>query len=243
MGRKSAKIAAKKGASDRAKAQVYARSLKDVFKASKSGGPDIETNFLLKVAVERCKKFNVPKDNIDRAIKKGQGTDGVGYDDINYEGYGPGGVAIFVEASTNNVTRTAANIRVYFKKCGGSLGVTGSLEFIFDRKAVFKIPSFGVDEDEFTLEMIDVGAEDVELLEKEEGQEESFFEVKAAMESFGKIQAKLQEMDMTPEEAGLERIPVTTKDADDETVEQIEKLISLLEEDDDVTTVYDNLTD
>lgn len=234
MGRKSAKIAAKKGASDRAKAQVYTRALKDVFKASKSGGPDIETNFLLKVAVERCKKFNVPKDNIDRAIKKGQGSDGVGYEDVTYEGYGPGGVAVFVEASTNNTTRTAGNVRSYFKKCGGSLGVNGSLEFIFERKAVFTIPAEGIDEDEFTLEMIDAGAEDVEL-------DEEFYEIKGPMEEFGNIQTKLQELNITPEEAGLVRIPLTTKDADDETVEQIEKLIGLLEEDDDVTTVYDNL--
>lgn len=234
MGRKSAKIAAKKGATDKAKAQIYTRALKDVFKASKSGGPDLETNFLLKVAVERCKKFNVPKDNIDRAIKKGQGSDGVGYEDVNYEGYGPGGVAIFVEASTNNTTRTAGNVRSYFKKCGGSLGVNGSLEFIFERKAVFTIPADGIDEDEFTLEMIDAGAEDVEL-------EDEFYEVKGPMEDFGNIQTKLQELNITPEEAGLVRIPLTTKEADDETAEQIEKLIGLLEEDDDVTTVYDNL--
>ena len=236
MGRKSAKIAAKKGASDRAKAQVYTRALKDVFKASKSGSPDIETNFLLRVAVERCKKFNVPKDNIDRAIKKGQGTDGVGYEDVTYEGYGPGGVAVFVEASTNNTTRTAGNVRSFFKKCGGSLGVNGSLEFIFERKAVFTIPAEGIDEDEFTLEMIDVGADDVEL-------EDDFYEVKGPMEVFGAIQTKLQELNITPEEAGLVRIPLTTKEADEETVEQIEKLIGLLEEDDDVTTVYDNLAD
>ena len=117
MGRKSAKIAAKKGASDKAKAQLYARALKDVFKASKSGSPDTETNFLLRVAVERCKKFNVPKDNIDRAIKKGQGSDGAGYEDVSYEGYGPGGIAVFVEASTDNTTRTAGNVRSYFRKC------------------------------------------------------------------------------------------------------------------------------
>lgn len=234
MGRKSAKIAARKGASDKAKAQVYTRALKDVFKASKNGGPDIETNFLLKVAVERCKKFNVPKDNIDRAIKKGQGSDGVGYEDVTYEGYGPGGVAIFVEASTNNTTRTAGNVRSFFKKCGGSLGVNGSLEFIFERKALFTISASGIDEDEFTLEMIDAGAEDVEL-------EEDFYEIKGPMEEFGNIQTKLQELGITPEEAGLVRIPLTTKEVDEETLEQIEKLIGLLEEDDDVTTVYDNL--
>ena len=140
MGRKSAKIAVKKGKADRARGSVYTKALKDVFIASKSGSPEVATNFLLKVAVERCKKFNVPKDNIDKAIKKGQGTDGVGYEDINYEGYGPNGVAIFVEASTNNATRTVANIRNYFKKCGGSIGVTGSLEFVFERKAIFQVP-------------------------------------------------------------------------------------------------------
>ncbi|MCB9061543.1 MAG: YebC/PmpR family DNA-binding transcriptional regulator [Halobacteriovoraceae bacterium] len=234
MGRKSAKIAARKGASDRAKAQVYTRALKDVFKASKNGGPDIDTNFLLKVAVERCKKFNVPKDNIDRAIKKGQGTDGVGYEDITYEGYGPSGVAIFVEASTNNVTRTAGNVRSYFKKCHGSLGVTGSLEFVFERKAVFSIPAIGIDEDEFTLAMIDAGAEDVEL-------EDEFFEVKGPMDVFGSIQEKLQELNITPDEAGLVRIPTLYKEVDNDSVEQIEKLISMLEEDDDVVTVYDNM--
>lgn len=234
MGRKSAKIAAKKGASDMAKARTYARALKDVFKASKNGGADIETNFLLRVAVERCKKFNVPKDNIDRAIKKGQGTDGVGYEDVSYEGYGPNGVAVFVEASTNNTTRTAGNVRSYFKKCGGSLGVNGSLEFIFERKALFQIPAEGIDEDEFTLELIDAGAEEVEL-------EEEFYEVKGPMESFGAIQVKLQELNITPEEAGLVRIPITYKEVDEDTMEQVEKLISLLEEDDDVVTVYDNL--
>ena len=234
MGRKSAKIAAKKGATDKAKAQVYARALKDVFKASKGGSSDLDTNFLLKVAVERCKKFNVPKDNIDRAIKKGQGTDGVGYEDVTYEGYAPGGVAIFVEASTNNITRTAGNVRSYFRKCYGSLGVNGSLEFIFERKAVFMVPAEGIDEDEFTLELIDAGAEEVEL-------EDGLYEIKGPMETFGTIQEKLQELNITPDEASLERIPLTTKEADEESLIQIEKLIGLLEEDDDVTTVYDNL--
>lgn len=234
MGRKSAKIAAKKGAADKARGQVYTRALKDVFKASKSGGADLETNFLLKVAVERCKKFNVPKDNIDKAIKKGQGSDGVGYEDISYEGYGPNGVAIFVEASTNNVTRTVANVRSYFKKCKGSLGVTGSLEFVFERKAIFTVSKVGIDEDDFILHMIDGGAEDVE-------QDDEFFEVSGPMEAFGSIQEKLQEINITPEEASLVRVPLSLKDADDETVDQIEKLIDMLEEDDDVVTVYHNL--
>ncbi|MFT6071037.1 MAG: YebC/PmpR family DNA-binding regulatory protein [Bacteriovoracaceae bacterium] len=237
MGRKSAKIAVKKEKGDRARAQMYGRALKDVFIASKSGGPDVETNFLLKVAVERCKKFNVPKDNIDRAIKKGQGSDGVGYEDINYEGYGPGGVAIFVEASTNNATRTVANVRSYFKKCLGSLGVTGSLEFVFDHKAQFTVPTDGVDEDDFTLHMIDGGAEEVE-------NEGEFFKILGPMDSFGSIQEKLQEISITPEEASLVRIPLNLKEVDDDdTYDQIEKLIGLLEDDDDVVKVYHNMVE
>lgn len=235
MGRKSAKIAAKKGAADRAKSQVYTKALHDVATAVKSGGGDPDTNFLLKIALERCKKFNVPKDNIDRAIKRGLGGDGEGYSDITYEGYGAGGVGVFVEASTNNTTRTAANVRSYFNKCNGSLGKDGCLQFIFDRKAVFIVPKGELDEEEFTLEMIDVGAEDIDTTE------EGNFEVMGPMESFGDIQTKLQEMDITPEEANLQRIPNNFKSVDEETYTQIEKLIGLLEDDEDVVGVYHNL--
>lgn len=234
MGRKSAKIADRKGAADKARGKVYTKALADVFKAAKSGGPDPATNFLLKVAVERCKKFNVPKDNIEKAIKKSQGSDGVGYDDVNYEGYGPDGVGVFVETSTNNVTRTAANVRSYFKKCDGSLGVNGSLEFIFNQKAIFMVPAEGLDEDDFTLNMIDGGAEEIE-------REEEFFKVTGERESFGSIQEKLQEINITPEEASLVRIPTTLKEVSDETAEKIEKLLGLLEDDEDVVAVYHNM--
>ncbi|MEX1100047.1 MAG: YebC/PmpR family DNA-binding transcriptional regulator [Bacteriovoracaceae bacterium] len=236
MGRKSAKIAQKKGAADRLKSQVYTKALHDVVNAVKSGGADPDTNFLLKIALERCRKFNVPKDNIERAIKRGSGGEGEGYEDINYEGYGPGGVAVFVEASTNNVTRTVANVRSYFNKCGGSLGKDGCLQFIFDQKAVFNVPKGELDEDEFTLEMIDVGAEEIEP-------EEDMFEVLGPMEAFGDIQAKLQEMNITPEEANLQRIPTTFKKADEETYDQVEKLIHMLEDDEDVVSVYHNMED
>jgi YebC/PmpR family DNA-binding regulatory protein len=235
MGRKSAKIANKKGAADRARSLIYTKALRDVTIAAKNGGPDQDTNFLLKIALERCKKFNVPKDNIDRAIKKADGAAGADYQDINYEGYGPGGVAVFVEASTNNVTRTIANVRVHFNKGGGSIGTAGSLEFIFDHKSVFMVPTSGLDEDDFTLEMIDVGAEDIEL-------DGEFFEVLGPKESFGSIQNKLQEMGITPEEAGLQRIPNNFKEVtDEETMAQLEKLVMSLEDDEDVVTVYHNI--
>lgn len=234
MGRKSAKIALRKGAADKARGQVYTKALKDVFLASKSGGADISSNFLLKVAVERCKKFNVPKDNVEKAIKKGQGSDGVGYEEVNYEGYGPHGVGVFVETSTDNSTRTVANVKSYFKKSGGSLGVTGSLEFIFERKAVFEIPAEGIEEEEFTLHMIDSGADDVQL-------EDDFFTVYAPMDKFGVIQEKLQEINITPEEASLARIPLSKKKLSEEEAEEVYSLIEMLEDDDDVVTVYHNL--
>ena len=234
MGRKSAKIANKKGAADKLKSQVYTKALVDVTIAAKNGGGDPETNFLLRVAMERCRKFNVPKDNIERAIKKGLGGDGVGYEDVTYEGYGPHGVAIFVEAATDNVTRTVANVRNFFNKNGGSLGTSGSLQFIFDRKAVFAVPQAELDEDDFTLEMIDAGAEEIEL-------EEGIFEVTGPMETFGTIQEKLQELNITPDEARLERIPTTYKGVTDEQYADVEKLIDILESDDDVNTVYHNM--
>lgn len=235
MGRKSAKIANKKGAADKARGQVYTRCLKDVFKASKSGSGELATNFLLKVAVEKAKKMNVPKDLIEKAIKKGQGSDGVGFEDITYEGYGPGGVAIFVETSTDNATRTVANVRSYFRKCEGTLGVSGSLDFVFNRIAHFSVPAEGIDEDEFTLHMIDAGAEEVE-------KEDDEFFISGPMSQFGAIQEKLQEINITPDEASLIRIPVSKKAVEDEAVlEQLDKLLTMLEEDDDVVTVFDNL--
>ena len=236
MGRKSAKIAAKKGAADKAKSQIYTKALHDVATAVKSGGGDPETNFLLKIALDRCKKFNVPKDNVERAIKRGLGDGGEGYEDVNYEGYGPDGVAVFVETSTNNVTRTVANVRSYFNKCGGSLGKDGCLQFIFDRKAVFTIPSEQVkDEEELQLELIDAGAEDFDT-------DEGLFEIYGPMESFGTIQQKLQELELSPEEASLQRIPNNFKSVEnEETMTQLEKLIGLLEDDEDVVCVYHNI--
>lgn len=234
MGRKSSKIASRKGAADKARGQLYTKMLKDVFKASKGGSPDASANFLLKVAIEKAKKFNVPREHIEKAIKKGQGGEGTGFEDISYEGYGPGGVAIFVEASTDNPTRTVANVRSHFKKCNGTLGTVGSLEFVFDRKAQFEVVAEGINEEEFMMHMIDAGADEVEL-------DESYYVVTGPKEAFGQIQVKLEEINVIPEEASLVRIPNSKKEVDAETLLQIEKLIDLLENDDDVVTVYHNL--
>ena len=238
MGRKSAKIAVRKGAADKARGRTYTRALKDVFKASKGGSGELAANFLLRVAVERAKKMNVPKEHIEKAIKKGQGSDGGGFEDVCYEGYGPGGVAIFVETSTDNPTRTVGNVRSYFRKHDGSLGSSGSLEFVFSRIALFLIAKEAVrSEDDFTLALIDAGAEEIELIDDQ-------FEVSAPMSEFGLIQEKLMELGIIPDEASLVRIPLSKKELTDEsTLEKLEALIDVLSDDDDVVTVYHNLLD
>ena len=236
MGRKSAKIAARKGAQDKLRSQIYTKALFEVTRAVKKGGEDPETNFLLRVALNKCKKNNVPKDNIDRAVKKGLGSDGDGFSDVNYEGYGPGGVALFVETSTNNVSRTIANMRYCFSRNGGNLGTPGALQFIFEHKSIFEVLCGDHDHDEFMLELIEVGAEDIEV-------EDDMFVITAAKEDFGAIQAKLEEMGITPEEASLERIATTTKKIDEETEEQLFKLIDAIEADNDVIRVFHNLED
>ena len=234
MGRKSAKIAARKGAQDKLKSQIYTKALFEVTRAVKKGGEDAETNFLLRVALNKCRKNNVPKDNIQRAIKKGLGNDGDNFQDVNYEGYGPGGIAVFVETSTNNVTRTVANMRFYFSRNGGQLGNSGSLQFLFDQKAVFEVLSEGLDSDDFELEMMDANVEDIEI-------EEDRFVLYAEKEDFGLVQSKLEELGITPEEDSLERIPTTKKEIDEETLEQVMKLIDVIEEDEDVIKVYHNI--
>lgn len=234
MGRKWNNIKEKKGDQDKIRSLMYTKCLREVTKAVKNGGDEIESNFMLRIALEKSRKYNVPKDNIDRAIKKGLGNEDEGYSDIAYEGYGPNGVAIFVEASTNNGTRTVANVRNFFNKCGGSLGTTGCLQFVFERKAVFEIPQGTLVEDDFTLDMIDAGADDVIL-------EDGFFTVTGPMEAFGAIQTKLDELKVTADEAGLERVPLTFKEIDKETFKTVTKLVDLLESDDDVTKVYHNV--
>lgn len=234
MGRKWNNIKEKKGDQDKQRSLIYTKTLREVTKAVKNGGEEVESNFMLRIALEKCRKYNVPKDNVDRAIKKGLGNEDEGYEDIAYEGYGQNGVAIFVEASTNNVTRTVANVRNCFNKNGGSMGTTGCLQFVFERKAVFEIPAGNIVEDDFTMEMIDVGADDVVL-------EDGFYTVTAPMEAFGKIQLKLDELKLTADEAGLERLPLNFKEADVDTFKAIMKLVDMLENDDDVVKVYHNI--
>lgn len=234
MGRKWNNIKDKKAGQDKARGQIYTKILKEITKAAK-GGDNPDSNFLLRLALDKAKANNVPRDNVERAVKKGAGGDDEGYEDINYEGYGVGGVALFIETSTNNGTRTAGNVKSYFNKYGGSLGTPGCLQFVFEQKVVYELKSEGIDEESFTLEMIDAGAEDIER------DDEGYFIVKGPLESFGSIQKKMDELGLTAEEAGMERLPLNFKEVDQETFTQVMKLITTLENDDDVNKVYHNI--
>ena len=232
---KWATIKRKKGAADAKRGKIFTKLIKEITISAGLGGPDPAGNPRLRLAIQNAKGANMPKDNIERAVKKGSGENADSYVAPTYEGYGPHKVAIFVECSTDNLNRTVANIRSLFSKNGGSLGTNGSLEFIFSRKGVFTIPQpSNFDEESFTLEMIDAGAEDVEV-------SDGYVTVTCAMEDFGPVQKKLEEMKIEPENAELRRIPSVTKQLDDEALKQALKLIDALEDDDDVQTVYHNI--
>ncbi|MAF76802.1 MAG: YebC/PmpR family DNA-binding transcriptional regulator [Halobacteriovoraceae bacterium] len=231
---KWANIRHRKGAQDAKRGKIFTKLIKEITVAVKNGGPDAETNPRLRLALQNARGQNMPKDNIERAIKKASGADGTEYTETTFEGYGPDGVAVFVECATDNNTRTVGNVRSYFRKFGGNLGKDGCLEFVFNRKGIFTLEQGELEEDEFTMEMIDGGAEDVEF-------EEGIITVTTEMEDFGTLQKKLQDMDLEPKEAGLQRIPLTMKEISKDTFETFSKLIDALEDDDDVQKVYHNV--
>lgn len=231
-------IKRKKGALDAKRSKIFTKLIKEITVAVKEGGgPDPAANPRLRLAIQASKAANMPKDNMERAIKKGEGTEG-SYTEVSYEGYASHGVAIFVEAMTDNINRTYQNVRTIFNKNSGSIGTNGSLEFIFDRKGVFVVKrneAFTYDEDTFILEMIDGGAEEVEF-------EAYVITVTCAMEDFGAMQKKVEALDLELESAELQRIPKTTVAVDDpETVRKLLRFIDALEDDDDVQQVYHNL--
>lgn len=228
-------IKLKKSALDKQRSKGYTKVLRDIFIAVKTGGADPDVNFRLKMALQKSKEINLPKDNIERAIKKAQGEDTENYVDVNYELYGIDGIALFVEAATNNPTRTISNIRSYLNKWEGSIGKEGCLQFVFERKAIFTIKQESIDIDELTLELIDAGAEDVTA-------EEGYITIKGEVENYGAIQKKLDELKIKIEESGLERLPLMYKAASNkENYQRILKFVDALEEDDDVRQVYHNM--
>jgi len=216
--------------------RTFTRIGKEISICVKASGPDPDGNPRLRVLIQNAKSANMPKDNVERAIKKAVSKDFGDYKDMVYEGYGPFGIAILVETQTDNTTRTVANVRSYFNRHGGTLGTTGSLSFIFERKSVFKVvPKADVDIEELELEMIDFGAEEIELDENE-------MIIYGQPEDFSRIQNYLEDNGFEIVSAEFERFPNETKEVTAEQRETLDKLLEKLEDDEDVSMVYTNIT-
>jgi YebC/PmpR family DNA-binding regulatory protein len=216
-------------------ARVFTKLGKQITIAVKEGGSDPEVNPRLRVLIQQSKKENMPKENVERAIKKATSKDEADYKEMNYEGYGPFGIAIFVETATDNTTRTVANVRSYFNKMGGSLGTSGSLEFLFTRKCVFHVAAKeGVELEDLELELIDFGVDEVFADENE-------IIIYGEFKSYSEIQKYLEENGFEITTAEFERIPNDTKEVTEEQREQVMKLIDKLEDDEDVQNVYHNM--
>jgi YebC/PmpR family DNA-binding regulatory protein len=219
-----------------AMAKTFTRIGKDIVMAVKEGGPSPETNSRLRAVIQNAKAANMPKDNIERAIKKASDKNTENYKEVLFEGYGPHGIAILVETATDNNNRTVANVRSYFNKCDGNLGTQGSVEFMFDHTCNFRIPAEGQDAEELELEFIDFGVE--EVFADDDG-----ILLYAPFESFGAIQKELEAREIEILSSGFERIPQATKSLNEEQTADIEKLLEKLEEDDDVQNVYHTMAE
>ena len=215
--------------------RTFTKIGKEITIAVKAAGPDPTANSRLRVLLQNAKAANMPKDTVERAIKKATDKDSSDYKEIIYEGYGPFGIAIVVETATDNNTRTVANVRSYFNKFGGSLGTTGSLSFLFDHKCVFKIKQKeGMSLEDLELELIDYGVDELE----DEGESIVLY---GAFDSFANIQNYLEENEFEIESAEFERIPTDYKEVTAEQREQIEKLLEKFEDDEDVQNVFHNM--
>ena len=216
--------------------KAFTRLTKDIIMAVKEGGPSPETNYKLKLLIQNAKQANMPRDNVERAIKKASDKDQSDYKNVVYEGYAQHGIAVLVETATDNTTRTVAKVRSYFNKCDGSLGTSGSVEFMFEHKCHFKIPGAGIALEEFEFEMIDYGVDDIF-----HDEEDSSIMVYGPFEQFGPISSALDEKEIEILESGTEYIPTDTKELSEEDAADVEKLLEMLEEDDDVQNVYSTL--
>lgn len=214
-----------------AMSKAFTRIGKDIVMAVKEGGPDPEANSRLRAVIQNAKAVNMPKDNIERAIKRASDKSQGDYKEVLFEGYAPHGIAILIETATDNNTRTVANIRSYFNKCNGSLGTSGSVEFMFDHTCHFRIPKDGIDPESLELDLIDFGAEEVFV-------EEEDILIYAPFECFGALQKALESKNIEILSSEFERIPQVIKELTDEEMEEVEKLLEKIEEDDDVQNVY-----
>lgn len=215
--------------------RLFPRLAKAITMAAKEGGLDPDMNPSLRSAIQNAKAQNMPKDNIDNAIKRAAGNDAENYVEVNYEGKGPHGVLIFVECATNNTTRTVANVKSYFNKAGGQMVPNGSLEFMFDRKAIFEIKKTDeIDIEELELELIDAGLEEVDM-------EDNMIFVYGDYTNYGKLSTALEEMGIEVEKSSLQRIPTSPVEFTEEQMVDIEKLLDKIDDDDDVQAVYNNI--
>ena len=214
-----------------AMAKIFTRIGKDIVIAVKQGGPDPANNARLRAVIQNAKAANMPKDNVERAIKKANDKATENYKEILFEGYGPSGIAILVETATNNNNRTVANIRSYFNKANGNLGISGSVEFMFDHMCNFRIPSEGLDPEEIELEFIDYGVEEVFV-------DEDGLLLYAPFEKFGAVQKELENRNLEILSSGFDRIPQVTKKISPEQQRELDKLLEKIEQDEDVQNVY-----
>lgn len=228
-------IKRKKGAADSKRAKIFSKIIKEITVASRMGGGDVDGNPRLRLAVDKAKMQSMPKDNIERAIKKGTGdVEGSSYEEMTYEGYGPSGVAILVDSTTDNKNRTVADIRIIFTKRGGNLGESGSVSWMFEKKGVIQIDSQSISEDELFEKILDAGADDMTT-------EDDVFVVTTSFEDFGKILESLKKMKLPIKEAEIEMVPKNTvKIEDEENAKKLLALIETLEDNDDVQNVWAN---
>jgi YebC/PmpR family DNA-binding regulatory protein len=226
----------KKGAADAKRGQLFSKLSKAIMAAAKDGGPDPATNLALQNAIEKARSYSMPKDNIERAVAKGsgEGTDGATFETVVYEGYGPEGVAVLVEALTDNRNRTASEVRHLFSKHGGNLGATGAVAWQFERLGVVLVSADGVDEEELLLVAADAGADDVE-------RDGDVFQISSPPEQLAAVREALESSGYTIESAGLSMVPKTTVAISDESVaKKVVRLVEGLEDFDDVQDVYAN---
>ena len=215
-------------------AKAFTRIGKDIAIAVKQGGPNPDNNPRLRMAIQNAKGVNMPKDRVESAIKRASSKEEKDFQEVVYEGYAPHGVPVVVECATDNPTRTVANIRLYFSKNGGSMGNSGSVGFLFERKGVFKFEPGKLNLDEVELDLIDAGAEDIQRDEEE-------IVVYTKFTEFGSMQKFLESRSLVPKSSELQYIPTTTKELSDAEVDEVMECITALEEDDDVQNVFHNL--
>ncbi len=231
---KWATIKRKKAAIDAKRGKAFTKLIKEITIGAREGGGDINGNPRLRLAVDNAKSANMPMDTIERAIKKATGElDNVQYVELNYEGYGPGGVALYIECVTDNKNRTVAEVRHILSKHGGTLGETGSVAWMFDRKGVITLPTQGKTEDEIFEIILEAGADDLQT-------EEDFFEVTTSMENFEQVRKALESLGVKAENASLQWIAKNMVEVTGENAEKLEKLIDAIEDNDDVQNVFTN---